>query len=48
MALAAPLAPELVVSDIAVSLPFYERIGFKVAWGRAEEKFVYLKMGDAA
>jgi hypothetical protein len=47
MSTVAPLAPELIVSDLTVSLPFYQRAGFKVAWGRPEEKFVYLKLGEA-
>jgi catechol 2,3-dioxygenase-like lactoylglutathione lyase family enzyme len=37
------LVPELGVTDIAVSRPFYlEVLGFSVMWERPEEGFVYL------
>ena len=40
----AKLAPELLVSDIAVSLGFWKGIlGFEIAYQRPEQKFVYLE-----
>ena len=40
---AAPrLVPELIVSDLAQSLVFYESLGFAVLYERPEERFAYL------
>ena len=42
------LVPELDVADLARSLAFYAGlIGFKVVYERPEERFAYLKLGDA-
>jgi catechol 2,3-dioxygenase-like lactoylglutathione lyase family enzyme len=42
----AGLSPELLVSDLARSLEFWHDLcGFKVAYERAEERFVYLDRG---
>lgn len=44
----AALVPELVVSDIKVSLAFWcELIGFEVMYDRLEENFAYLGLGEA-
>lgn len=40
----AKLVPELLVSDIAASLAFWrDRLGFKIAYQRPEQGFVYLE-----
>ncbi|MGS4346863.1 bleomycin resistance protein [Myroides odoratus] len=44
----AALVPELVVTDIAVSLQFWcDYLGFTVLYDRPEEKFAYLTLGEA-
>jgi catechol 2,3-dioxygenase-like lactoylglutathione lyase family enzyme len=44
----APLAPALIVSDLAKSLSFWtDVLGFTVAYERAEDAFVYLAQGNA-
>jgi catechol 2,3-dioxygenase-like lactoylglutathione lyase family enzyme len=43
-----PLVPELDVSDIAASLPFWcDLLGFEVAYDRPEAKFAYLEREGA-
>jgi catechol 2,3-dioxygenase-like lactoylglutathione lyase family enzyme len=45
----ARLAPELLVEDIAISLPFWRaQLGFAIAYQRPEERFVYLEHPDGA
>jgi len=45
----APLAPEVLVSDIATSLAFWtEVLGFSVAYARPAEKFAYLERAEGA
>jgi len=45
----AKLVPELLVSDLDVSLPFWgDRLGFGVAYQRASERFVYLERPEGA
>src|SRR5688500_4360480 len=45
---AAPLVPELDVSDVEVAVRFYaDLLGFRVVFRRHEERFVYLAHGDA-
>jgi catechol 2,3-dioxygenase-like lactoylglutathione lyase family enzyme len=40
----ARLVPELLVEDIAISLPFWrDRLGFAIAYQRPAERFVYLE-----
>jgi len=42
------LVPEVLVTDLAVSLDFWSRVcGFEVLYGRAEEGFAYLTRGTA-
>jgi catechol 2,3-dioxygenase-like lactoylglutathione lyase family enzyme len=42
------LVPELDVSDLDVSLAFYEQsCGFEAVYARPEERFVYLALGGA-
>lgn len=43
----AALVPELYCESIEATLEFYRGLGFSVAFQRAEEKFAYLKRGDA-
>jgi catechol 2,3-dioxygenase-like lactoylglutathione lyase family enzyme len=44
----AALVPELIVSDLDRSIQFYCSIcGFKIRFGRPEDKFVYLELGQA-
>ena len=44
----APLVPELVVADFARSLDFYTGVlGFRVLYGRPQERFVYLEREGA-
>ena len=38
--------PELSVSNLENSLKFYKTLGFKIEYERAENKFVFLSMGD--
>ncbi len=42
-----PMVPELTVTDMAQSLPFYETAGFSVRFRRSEPDFVYLEQGQA-
>lgn len=45
----AKLVPELLVSDLEVSLPFWrDRLGFGVAYQRTSERFVYLERPEGA
>jgi hypothetical protein len=45
----AKLVPELLVEDIAISLPFWrDRLGFTIAYQRPEERFVYLERPEGA
>src|SRR5260221_4029411 len=45
----ARLVPELLVEDIAISLPFWrDRLGFAIAYQRPEERFVYLERPEGA
>ena len=45
----AKLVPELLVSDLQVSLPFWrDRLGFGVAYQRPSERFVYLERPEGA
>jgi len=45
----ARLVPELLVEDIAISLPFWrDRLGFAIAYQRPAERFVYLEHPDGA
>ena len=42
------LVPELYVSNIEASLSFYcDRLGFEIVYDRPEERFAYLKLGEA-
>ena len=42
------LVPELYCSNFSSSLHFYaEKIGFEILYSREEEKFAYLKLGNA-
>jgi catechol 2,3-dioxygenase-like lactoylglutathione lyase family enzyme len=42
------LVPELDVSDLGRSLAFYVDVcGFSIAYERPEERFAYLRLGDA-
>jgi catechol 2,3-dioxygenase-like lactoylglutathione lyase family enzyme len=41
------LVPELGVSDLAVSLRFYQALGFEMLYGRQDEGFAYLRLGEA-
>jgi catechol 2,3-dioxygenase-like lactoylglutathione lyase family enzyme len=44
----APLAPELVVSDLDESLAFWcGMLGFRIAYDRPEERFAYLDLAGA-
>jgi catechol 2,3-dioxygenase-like lactoylglutathione lyase family enzyme len=45
----AKLTPELIVSDIAVSLAFWcDRLGFAIAYQRPEQGFAYLERPEGA
>src|SRR5215469_15852439 len=45
----AKLVPELLVSDIGTSIEFWcDRLGFKIAYQRPEEKFTYLERPEGA
>jgi catechol 2,3-dioxygenase-like lactoylglutathione lyase family enzyme len=45
----ARLVPELLVEDIAASLPFWcDLLGFAIAYRRPEERFVYLERPEGA
>jgi catechol 2,3-dioxygenase-like lactoylglutathione lyase family enzyme len=44
----APLVPELLVSDLDESLAFWcGMLGFRIAYDRSEERFVYLDLAGA-
>jgi catechol 2,3-dioxygenase-like lactoylglutathione lyase family enzyme len=44
----APLVPELIVTDLEISLAFWrDLLGFRVAYDRPEQRFVYLERGGA-
>jgi catechol 2,3-dioxygenase-like lactoylglutathione lyase family enzyme len=44
----APLVPELIVSDLDESLAFWcGMLGFRIAYDRPEERFVYLDLSGA-
>jgi len=40
------LIPELSVTNLKNSLKFYQIVGFKIEYERAENKFVFLSMGE--
>lgn len=40
------IIPELSVTNLKESLKFYQTVGFKVEYERAENKFVFLSMGE--
>jgi hypothetical protein len=42
-----PMVPELTVTDMARSLPFYQAAGFSVRFRRSAPDFVYLELGQA-
>jgi catechol 2,3-dioxygenase-like lactoylglutathione lyase family enzyme len=42
------IVPELICSDISRSVAFYERLGFRVVYERAEERFALLRRDGAA
>ena len=42
-----PMVPELMVSDFAGSLAFYQLLGFTVRFQREHPAFAYLMLGDA-
>src|SRR4051794_29295046 len=45
----APLTPELLVENVAVSLAFWrDLLGFSIAYARSDEGFVYLEHPDGA
>jgi catechol 2,3-dioxygenase-like lactoylglutathione lyase family enzyme len=45
----AKLVPELLVSDLAASIEFWRsRLGFAIAYQRAEEGFAFLERGEGA
>ena len=41
------LVPELTVTDINVSLSFYQGLGFKLEYQREAEKFAFISLGGA-
>ena len=41
------LVPELTVTDINVSLSFYQGLGFKLEYQREAEKFAFVSLGGA-
>ena len=41
------LVPELTVTDIKVSLSFYQGLGFKLVYQREAEKFAFVSLGGA-
>ena len=44
----ARLVCELLVEDLAVSLTFWRRLGFDIAYQRPEQGFVYLERPEGA